>query len=523
MPPRRKSDVPTSNGDAGQAVPRKRPRAKRALRSAPPAASSLSVDKQLQQRDQQLQWPHADTTRTKVEEDSLSEASTLVMGTSLSPSRLNSPDAVRTAAASVITSDTPGSAASTLPPKAKRQRARNDGVVEAHGKRIAAAAAAAAGNSGSSGQPANTAAAPAAALVYHAVVPQKTGRAKRTVSRCRHEFPRDIFIKRAIEGCAALPQDLANRRFQYPLPFIGNICCDFIGKTIDQNRTEIFAEDVVMFRWSYVCTPRPDIQIKGFSNSRHLARTIAVGDLPPRTTTVMLDAIVLAKVYEKLCPELCPFVRKYCGRKELDVGQCEILCIGFPKLLVQMPPIEDFVDATGVSAKWIRCACIGDTDMSICHPGASARYSTNRLVHNIKELRVFSIKDKKEATPESFKLRKRTAIRKEKPFPASLDDVNSGTHRGVRDVIAYGTALAEFELAKHEKRNVSVAKVMDGFDLDPFAWKESAGSNMVVVLWKSADGKHHLQTGNLGYLLGLIAETGAGQDAKPTDSIVQMI
>ena len=211
MPPRRKSDVPTSNGDAGQAVPRKRPRAKRALRSAPPAASSLSVDKQLQQRDQQLQWPHADTTRTKVEEDSLSEASTLVMGTSLSPSRLNSPDAVRTAAASVITSDTPGSAASTLPPKAKRQRARNDGVVEAHGKRIAAAAAAAAGNSGSSGQPANTAAAPAAALVYHAVVPQKTGRAKRTVSRCRHEFPRDIFIKRAIEGCAALPQDLANR------------------------------------------------------------------------------------------------------------------------------------------------------------------------------------------------------------------------------------------------------------------------------------------------------------------------
>ena len=120
-------------------------------------------------------------------------------------------------------------------------------------------------------------------------------------------------------------------------------------------------------------------------------------------------------------------------------------------------------------------------------------------------------------------MRKRTAIRKDKPFPASLDDVNSGTHRGVRDVIAYGTALAEFELAKHEKRNVSVVKAMNGFDLDPFAWKKNAGSNMVVVLWKSADGKHHLQTGNLGYLLGLIAETGAGQDAKPTDSIVQMI
>ena len=101
--------------------------------------------------------------------------------------------------------------------------------------------------------------------------------------------------------------------------------------------------------------------------------------------------------------------------------------------------------------------------------------------------------------------------------------VNSGAHRGVRDVIAYGTALAEFELAKHEQRNVSVAKAMNGFDLDPFAWKESAGSNMVVVLWKSADGKHHLQTGNLRYLLGLIAKTGAGQDAEPTDSIIDVI
>ena len=136
---------------------------------------------------------------------------------------------------------------------------------------------------------------------------------------------------------------------------------------------------------------------------------------------------------------------------------------------------------------------------------------------------MFSIKDKKEFTPESFKLRKRTAIRKDKLFPASLDDVNSGTHRGVRDVIAYGTALAEFELAKHEKRNVSVVKAMNGFDLDPFAWKKNAGSNMVVVLWKSADGKHNLKTGNLRYLLGLIAKTGAGQDTEPTDSIIEVI
>ena len=54
-------------------------------------------------------------------------------------------------------------------------------------------------------------------------------------------------------------------------------------------------------------------------------------------------------------------------------------------------------------------------------------------------------------------------------YPATLDDVNSGAHRGVRDVIAYGTALAEFELAKHESgRNVSVANAMEGFDWTRF-------------------------------------------------------
>ena len=515
MPPRRKAVVPTSNGDAGQAAPRKRPRAKRAPRAAPPA-SRLPIDAQLQQQDQQPQLPPADTTHTNAEGDASSEASTLVLSGSPPPSRPTSPDIVRTSAASVIASHTAGSAAAT-PPLKKRQRAHKDPATGPRGRRSATAP------NSDPGEKSTDTAAPAAAVVHHEVVPQKTGRAKRTVSGCRHGFPRDIFIKRAIEGCASLPQDLANRRFQYPLPFTGHICCDFIGKTTDKNCTEIFAEDAVMFRWSYICTPRPDIQIKGSSDSRHLARNVAVGDLPPRTTRVMLDAIVLAKVYEKLSPELCPFVRKYCGREKLDAGQCEILSIGFPKLLAQMPQIEEFVDATGTSAKWIRCACIGDTDMSICHPGASPRYSTNRLTHSVSDLRVFSIKDKKEATPESFKLRKRTAIRKDKPFPASLDDVNSGTHRGVRDVIAYGTALAEFELAKHEKRNVSVAKAMSGFDLDPFAWKENAGSNMVVVLWKSADGKHNLKTGNLRYLLGLIAKTGAGQDTEPTDSIIEVI
>ena len=147
------------------------------------------------------------------------------------------------------------------------------------------------------------------------------------------------------------------------------------------------------------------------------------------------------------------------------------------------------------------------------------------MTYSVSELRVFNTNDKTEATPESFKLRKRTAIRKDKPYPATLDDVNSGAHRGVRDVIAYGTALAEFELAKHKDgRNVSVANAMEGFDLDPFSWQDSApGSNMVVVLWRSPDGKHHLQTGNLRNLLALIATNpGYEPNVEQTDSIIEV-
>ena len=174
-----------------------------------------------------------------------------------------------------------------------------------------------------------------------------------------------------------------------------------------------------------------------------------------------------------------------------------------------MPTIEQFVDGTGISTTWFHCACIGSTGKLICHPGASARYSTNRLTYNVRELRVFNVKDKKEAAPESFKLRKRTAIRKCKSYPSNLVDVNHGAHRGLRDVIAYGMALSEFELAKHEKgRDISVANAMRGFDLDPFAWQSSAhGLNIVVVLWRSADGGHHLQTCYLRKLLEMICNS----------------
>ena len=53
--------------------------------------------------------------------------------------------------------------------------------------------------------------------------------------------------------------------------------------------------------------------------------------------------------------------------------------------------------------------------------------------------------------------------------------------------------------------------------------EEEEVSLLVFVLWRSADGKHHLQTGNLRYLLGLIAKCRQEQEAEATDSIIEVI
>jgi hypothetical protein len=523
--PRRKAEVPTQTGDGGKAVPKKKQRTRQVSRSRPQAASNLPVDQQQppcqeqqSRQDQQQQQPQRPTGTTcpEAEEDAPSEASTLMLDASSLPSRLTSSDVSRAAADPVVVGSMAGSVAAS--PSPKRQRSRKNSAAAPLVRRRPAAAL----SSDLGGQSANTAA-PAASVVQHATVSPKTGRAKQTVARCERVFPKDIFFKRAEDAREALPQDLENRRCQYLLPVVGNLVCEFIGTTNDKNCCDILATDTVAFRWSYTCTPKPGIQIKGSRDSYHLARNIAVGVYPPKITRVILDAIVVAKLYERLAPELCPFVLKYCDRKALDVAGCEIVSIGFPKQVTQMPPIDDFIDASGVSAKWFRCASIGDTGKYVCHPGASARYSTNRLTYNLSELRMFSNKDKKESTPESFKLRKRKAICKDKPFPTNLDDLNSGSHRGVRDVIAYAAALAEFELAKLQERDISVAKAMTGFDLDPFAWEDSPGSNMVAVIWRSADGNHQLQTCNLRYLSGLVAKSNQKHDVEATDSIIEVI
>ena len=438
--------------------------------------------------------PVSDIADMNAEGGASSDASSLlVILTSPSPSRSGSRDRGRVPVIPGNGIKSTGNT-TTIPFKVKPQRVRQESNAASCGKMSAAA------NSDSSGV------CTPHTMLHPEASSEKTQHIRNHVHGRQNVFPKDVFYQLAKKGEAMFLNDLANRRGQYPMPFIGTITCQFLGKS-DDDCADIRITDSVTFRWFYTCVPKPGLEIKGATDLRLSVRQIALGKLPPRAPRNMIDSIVVAKVYEQLSFTNAPFMQHYCSKNNLDTAECEICRIGFPKLVREMPIVDDFTDEKDTSAKWIRCARIGDTDKCICHPGPSSRYSTNRLTYSVSELRVFNLVDKKEAIPETFKRRKRKAIHHKRPYPVTLDAVNSGAHRGIRDLMAYGVALAEFELAKHEGgRDISVMSAMSGFQLDPFPWEDGAPeSNMVEVLWRAGDGSYHLQTGNLRYFLGLIS------------------
>ena len=344
----------------------------------------------------------------------------------------------------------------------------------------------------------------AAAVITHVNVGTKAGRAKRSVAGHQRIFPKDVFLQRAKEACVSFCNDLANKHIHYTWPFSGDITCKFMGKPNEDTCEDIFITDVVIFRWSYTCTPKPGIQIKGCCDIEYMARTIAVGTFPPRATNVVFSAVVLANIYDKLSADMCPFVKSYRGHNKLDTGGCVIISIGHPKKVKHMPAIEELCDACGTISKWIVCANIGDTDTVICHPGATHCYTTNRLIYNVNKIRMLNTNNKKMICPNNVKGRKKMSTVKDTCFPLNIDEIICGPHEGIRYIVAFGVALAEFELAKGQNRDVSVVNAMGGYDLDPFVWDGKTKLIHVIVLWQSPDGKYHLQTCKLQTLLSYI-------------------
>ena len=102
----------------------------------------------------------------------------------------------------------------------------------------------------------------------------------------------------------------------------------------------------------------------------------------------------------------------------------------------------------------------------------------------------------------------------------TLDKVTRRIHRGLRYVIAYAIALAEFSSESSEDvLHISFSRDTLGFHIDPFCLENDINLwKMVVIVWRSGDGKYHLQIGRLCYFMWLvsnIANQDINQDAVP--------
>ena len=334
--------------------------------------------------------------------------------------------------------------------------------------------------------------------VQHEVVVAPPRRAKSSRGLgLKHEAAK--FHELATEGKHNIRRDIKNRISNFPLPIKGEADCEFSGKV--DGGTDILTGDIVRFEWSYRCDVG-SLVVSGKAMSHHRARDVIYSSLPPRMPRNAMDAFCIAKIYEKLFenPGLAPFVRRHCASNSGDVDACKVIRIGYPKLARAVPQLETFVDSSGASCKWLVCADAGP-DKRICHPGPLHKFSANRLTYNIAELRVFSVGERKESKPVSFKRRKRVCKSvAERTPPTTLEEINGGLHRGCRDILACAACFAEREEAAVEQRPVTVDKALSQMLLDPFAWDDTANNNL-FVFWRTSDGQHHLDAITIRHLM----------------------
>ena len=144
---------------------------------------------------------------------------------------------------------------------------------------------------------ASTIAAGLPAPVAHEVVIAPPKRA-RSVSRgmgLAHDSSK--FHELATEGLRNVRRDLKNRCFYFPAPLAGEVACEFRGKA--DGATDILTNDLVRFEWSYRCDVGGGIVVRGSALNQHRARDVIYGKLPPRMPRNAMDAVCLAKIYER--------------------------------------------------------------------------------------------------------------------------------------------------------------------------------------------------------------------------------
>ena len=94
-----------------------------------------------------------------------------------------------------------------------------------------------------------------------------------------------------------------------------------------------------------------------------------------------------------------------------------------------------------------------------------------------------------------------------KILPDSVAAINTGRHRGLKDLLAMAMFKAEMIRAKERGKKVCINAAAAYVNLNPFQWDDSAMKNKCFVVFSTVDEEHHIATGYLKKLVQYSAGT----------------
>ena len=104
-----------------------------------------------------------------------------------------------------------------------------------------------------------------------------------------------------------------------------------------------------------------------------------------------------------------------------------------------------------------------------------------------------------------------------KILPDSVVAINTGRHRGLKDLVAMAMFQAEVIRAKERGKPVCIKAAAAYINLNPFSWDEAAAKNKCFVMFSTVDEEHHIVTGYLGKLVRYCSGTNASASDDEDD------
>jgi len=199
----------------------------------------------------------------------------------------------------------------------------------------------------------------------------------------------------------------------------------------------------------------------------------------------------------------------------------KILAIGVAREVSTIPAcrklIEEEASGKHVAKDYIICADVSPTKV-LCHPGPNVLrdgrlcYRSDRLVVRDDCSPAAAVpapdaeRKKRKSTPGGDQKKDEMC---RKILPDSVVAINTGRHRGLKDLLAMAMFQAEVLRAKERGKPVCIKAAAAYINLNPFQWDEAAAKNTCFVMFSTVDEEHHIVTAYLGKLVRYCSGTSA--------------